>query len=288
MSNDLKGTLKNKDHTFSQKAELQTEGHEPGSQLTLKGNAKEFELGYEWAPKELQPSVGQAGLEFQLKHGNDQSLETELELKAGGYDLGGVIPWSSLQVKAMRGNAASAVDGKQPWTFESKWTESFKYDDWFVGFKCNIDAETATNADRKYPYLKSAYALIAHQGALGNFWMRSMCLENHVAFGASHKLDDGTQVTAEVVGNIKNKLADVMHPSLPLHLRFAIQKTLSNKVKYHNITNVGVDITSKDKLEFPLKDNLKATVTCHSDVKQMFSSPFDSIKGFGLTVDYKL
>lgn len=115
-----------------------------------------------------------------------------------------------------------------------------------------------------------------------------MCLENHVAFGASHKLDDGTKLTAEVLGNIKNALTDVVHPSLPVHIRFALQKTLSNKVKYHNITNIGTDITSKDKLEFPLKDNLKATVTLHTDAKKMFSSPFDSIKGFGMTVDYKL
>ena len=79
-----------------------------------------------------------------------------------------------------------------------------------------------------------------------------------------------------------------MHPSVPLHLRFAYQRTLSNKVKWHNITNVGTDVTSKDKLEFPLKDNLKATATLVSDLKKSFSSPFDAIKGFGLTVDYKL
>ena len=97
--------------------------------------------------------MGAATCEWQLKHGNDSSLETELEVKAGGYELGGVIPWSSFQVKAIRGDAASAVDGKQPWTFESKWTESFKYDDWTLGFKCNIDAVTETTKDRKYAYL---------------------------------------------------------------------------------------------------------------------------------------
>ena len=223
VSNDLKGSLKDKNHTFAQKAELKTEGHEPGSEATLKGNAKEFEINYEWSPKELQPSVGQATVELQFKHGNDSSLEAECEVCAGGYDLGGLVPWSTLQLKMKRD---APKDGNCPMDLSVKWSETFKVDEWYVGWENTFDR----NADRKYPYIKEAFALLAHKGQFGNFYMRTNCLENLIALGAWHKVDSSSRVAGEAIYDIKGNYKP--------NLRIGYEKVFDNKVKSHTVLNL--------------------------------------------------
>ena len=61
-----------------------------------------------------------------------------------------------------------------------------------------------------------------------------------------------------------------------------------NKIKAHSVFNISDEITARDKIEIPLKSNIKVTGTCKYNLKEMFNTPFTAVKGIGMTVDYKL
>ena len=71
-------------------------------------------------------------------------------------------------------------------------------------------------------------------------------------------------------------------------MRIGATKVFDNKIKAHSVFNISDEYTAKDKIEIPLKKNMKVTATCKTNLKELFNTPFTAVKGIGMTVDYKL
>lgn len=153
---------------LAQKAELKFPGKDPEHSVTVKANDKEQEICCSLAPKQLLKGDGKTDLDFTLKHEKD-SVSFETNLAAGGYNLAGLFPYSSVNITANMAKADKKVE------CEAKWSENFKYDKFHVGFENEFDQVTATGEGRKYKYLKEANALLGYESPVGLIWSRIAC-----------------------------------------------------------------------------------------------------------------
>jgi len=115
---------------------------------------------------------GKSEFEFSLKNNtkkDEEGLEFGATLMAGGYNVGGVFPYSVLDFTASRAKA----DGSTSW--EMLWSENLKYDKFHVGFQNEIDDVKEASADRKYPYLKESNAMLGYESPIGLIWARVAC-----------------------------------------------------------------------------------------------------------------
>jgi len=280
ISNDLKGSIKKGDHTWSSKAVLKTEGHAPGSEMELTVNAKEVAVKYGWEPEQLNHDKTVGGVELEFKHGADSSIEANATLMAGGYNVGGAIPFSSLGFNLKRGAPSG---GKCPFGYQLSWSQLWRYDDFMLGYSSTFDD---IKADRKYPYIESAHAFAAYTGAQNAFF-RSACLDRVVSVGTWGSIDK-TNYAAEAILNLNKGYKDGLSETLPVNLRLACSMPLSHGMKATCLTNLGSTALYRQTLEVPLRDHLKMKVQGECDVKKLVQEPAVALPSFGATFEYKL
>ena len=102
----------------------------------MKANAKDQEVKCSLAPKQLLNGDGKTDLEFALKNITEkgkEGVEFTAAVRAGGYNIAGINPYSSLDFTG----AWNKADGAK--SFEAIWSENFKYDAFHLGFENEFD-----------------------------------------------------------------------------------------------------------------------------------------------------
>lgn len=199
---------------------------------------------------------------------------------AGGYDVAGAVPYSSLGVNLKRGAPSG---GKCPFGYNLTWSEAFRFQDAHLGFEAVFDDITK---DRKWNYLKSTYAFLAYTGAQNAFF-RTACLDKIVSVGTWGK-HEKVDYAAEITANLNKEYKNGWSETLPINARAAWKMPLSHGIMWHGIMSVGAALTQKDTLDIPMRDHLKMKVQAEYNWKQLFMEPAVALKGVGVTWEYKL
>jgi hypothetical protein len=281
VSNDLKGSCKKGDQTWSSKAVLKTEGHVAGSEVELTVNTKECGVKYAWEPEQLNHDKTSGSIEVELKHGNDSSLEASATLMAGGYDVAGAVPYSTLGINIKKD--APSGGPKCPFGYTLTWSEAFRFQDFHLGFESVFDD---IKEGRKWAYIKSTYAFLAYTGAQNAFF-RTACLDKIVSVGTWGK-HEKIAYAAEVTANLNKDYKKGLSETMPINIRLASTMPLSHGMKLHNILNVGAAVTLKKTIDIPMRDHLKMKVQAECDLKKVIQEPATALSGLGVTWEYKL
>lgn len=282
VSNDLKGSCKKGDQTWSSKAVLKTEGHVAGSELELTVNNKETGVKYAWEPEAINHDKTSGSVELEFKHGNDSSLEAGATLMAGGYDIAGAVPYSTLGINIKK-DAPSG--GTCPFGYTLTWSEAVRFQDFHIGFESVFD-DIKAKEGRKWAYIKSTYAFLAYTGAQNAFF-RTACLDKIVSVGTWGK-HEKIAYAAEVTANLNKDYKKGLTETMPINIRLACTTPLSHGIKMHSIMNVGAAVTQKETIDIPMRDHLKMKVQAEYDWKKVIQEPATAVSGLGVTWEYKL
>lgn len=259
---------------------LKTEGFNDGDQVEYTVNTKEIVAKYTTEPPALNHDSTSGSVEVELKHGNDSSMECNGTLSVGGYDVAGMVPYSTLGWELKRGAPSG---GKCPFGYKLTWSEAMKYQDFHLGFESVFDD---IKEGRKWAYINSAYAFLAYTGAQ-NAYFRSACLNKIIALGTWGK-HNGIDYAVEAQVNLNKDYKGGVSETMPVTIK-AAQKWKIQNVGIHAITTMaGGAVTQKDTLSVPLGKATSAKVQCQYDVKQLFTAPGSAVSGLGLTIEYKL
>lgn len=209
-----------------QRAELKFPGKEEGHEVKVWAAADNQWMKCALAPKNLASGDGKTDMEFKMEN-TKETLEASMDVRAGGYNLAGVYPYSALNVLASCEKATKAM------TYEVAWSECFKFNSFSVGFENVFSSE---DPEKK---LASSIASMAWDSPFGLYWAGTAITGKNVTFNGMYNVDKSLKVAGQVAycAGVE-KTTDVMEKKfdnsllfgLPISVRMAFQKKFVNGV----------------------------------------------------------
>lgn len=267
VSQDIK--RKGDDYSIKHKSELKTTCCKEWD-LKFKCSNKKNELGVEWKPTDMNKDGQEVEVDFEFNEkpaqgSNAQSWGAGVELKAGGFDMGPIKPYTNLGFK---------TNDKQD--HEITWSQNMVYEKEFhAAWNIKMDQAMA---------MKSAYGWLGMTGANGNYYLRANLLDQFFGLGTWFKHGDHKH-SLEVQYDVKNKKPGMF--GQPLYMRYGgIFKI--GKVEYHNQMLVSDKIYAKDVATFNVTDNLKMNLGATYDLWGILASAEKTKVNAGVGLELKI
>ena len=233
----------------------------------LVSSNKEHEVDLEWKPSDLNKDGQKVEFELEAKcQPIPNTWSGEVEVKAGGFDLGPITPWSTLRF---------ATNSKQAHSF--KYTQNLVYEKEF-----NLAWQLKLNKDFA---VDSAYAYLAMVGGNGNYYLRTQLFKWFVGAGSWWKDQNGNKHSLEVQYDAKDKTAGIA--GQPLFLRYG-GKYKFGVTDWDASVLVGKSVVLKDTFTFKATDQLKIGVTGVMDIPEIITKGETAGMILGFKAEFKL
>jgi hypothetical protein len=155
------------------------------------------------------------------------TLEASVDIRAGGYNVGGVYPYSAVNLLAVCDKSSKAM------TYEVAWSECFTFNSFSVGFENCLSSE---DPEKK---LTSSIASMAWNSPFGLYWAGAGITGKNCTFNGLYKVNDKLKVAGQVAycagvegstEDAEKKFDNSLLFGLPISMRLAFQKKYVNGV----------------------------------------------------------
>lgn len=235
--------------------------------LKLISSNKEHEVEAEYKPADLNKNGQSVEFDIEAKYNPAKNAYSgEIEVKAGGFDMGPIKPWSTLKFST-----------NDKGDHEVNYSQNLAYEkDFHAAWDLNLNKDMA---------LSSAFGYLAMVGPNGNYYLRSNLLNPFVGAGTWFKNGVGKhhfELQYDTTGKNMGMFGQ------PAFLRYGL-KTNFKGVKVHLNSTWGETVSVKEKWTMPINKNLNLSVILQ--VNDMYSMLCDATSGkvtTGLAAEFKI
>lgn len=159
------------EYQLKQRAELKfpaaTEGHEVSTWCAADNQWMKYGFQTSFSGK------GKTDLEFKMENKAD-NLEASVDMRAGGYEVAGIAPYSAVNLLASCDKASKAM------SYELAWSECVTMNSFAIGF------ENVFNYEDSAKTLTSSIASMAWNSPFGLYWLGGSWTGKNCTFNGSY------------------------------------------------------------------------------------------------------